>query len=117
MLTLSFALVEARRQYDEMRSSRSALEAEVETAKRESRSAAAELASQLEAWERDRVALETNLKDINEQNSQLQEQMIKISGQLISLRKVTDLPSSTSTDKSDSIDDIRTSEDLLQVIR
>ncbi|KAH8853510.1 Nucleoprotein TPR [Schistosoma japonicum] len=109
-------LTATRSQLDSIKMRSGELQQELNEAKSKSEAAVADLKSQSELWDSEKQELNRQLKQCQEEQNLLQDQLIQLTQQMVSLRKSLD-KCDISTGDTESIDsDIKTSEELLQVI-
>ncbi|THD20828.1 Nucleoprotein TPR [Fasciola hepatica] len=119
------SLTEARKQADDLKTQLGDLQRHCSAAERKAQAATDELTAQNTQWQSERERLTEKLQQSDKDQSLLQEQLIRLTQQLISLRRVMEhteekdsMPSPSSTDAADSsgLGDLKTSEDLMQLV-
>ncbi|VDP82890.1 unnamed protein product [Echinostoma caproni] len=119
------ALTEARKRAEDVRSQMANLQQQCSSAETKAEAATNELKAQNTLWQSERETLIEKLQQADKDQSLLQEQLVKLTQQLVSLRKVmeksdgmqsTPGTSSTDVDESTGLSDLKTSEDLLQLV-
>ncbi|TPP49828.1 hypothetical protein FGIG_08431 [Fasciola gigantica] len=119
------SLTEARKQADDLKTQIGDLQRHCSAAESKAQAATDELTAQNTQWQSERERLTEKLQQSDKDQSLLQEQLIRLTQQLISLRRVMEhteekgsMPSPSSTDAVDSsgLGDLKTSEDLMQLV-
>ncbi|CAH8480007.1 unnamed protein product [Heterobilharzia americana] len=116
-------LTATRAQLDSVKIHASELQLELNEVKSKAETAVTDLKNQMELWETEKQELVRQLKQSQEEQNLLQDQLIQLTQQTVSLRKSLDISNTAVEDGRSSISDIdsvhsdiRTSEELLQVI-
>ncbi|CAH8450048.1 unnamed protein product [Schistosoma rodhaini] len=116
-------LTAVRSQLDSIKMHSSELEQELNESRSKAETAMADLKIQSELWESEKQELNRQLKQGQEEQNLLQDQIIQLTQQMVSLRKSLDKSNISSEDRMSSTQDIesinsdiKTSEELLQVI-
>ncbi|KAK4472498.1 hypothetical protein MN116_003745 [Schistosoma mekongi] len=109
-------LTATRSQLDSIKMRSSELQQELNEAKSKSEAAVADLKSQSELWDSEKQELNHQLKQCQEEQNLLQDQLIQLTQQMVSLRKSLDKCNISTGDMESINSDIKTSEELLQVI-
>ncbi|CAH8572425.1 unnamed protein product [Dicrocoelium dendriticum] len=121
------ALSEARQQAESIKAQLGDLQRQLTLAETRSDTVAKELDSMSTSWETERSELQEKLKQADKERDLMEEQIVKLTQQIVALRKFTD-HSGTIVNPSDATegtsedavavkpDDLKTSEDLLQLV-
>ncbi|KAF5401759.1 Nucleoprotein TPR, partial [Paragonimus heterotremus] len=121
------SLAEARQQAEAAKAQLNELQSKLSTAETRADSVARELDMMSTSWDAERQELNEQLRQADKEQNLLQDQVIKLAQQIVSLRKLTEKTdeigiSSTVTETSQlesmdsGIGDLKTSEDLLQLV-